>query len=190
MKLNIHLVSHPIIQSLSSSITNQEILAARKNHTLKHLGLFLTYEAIRTWIKSYKLAIKQTKGLKEMTLIDPKESFIIVFNSIQYLGFFHEVQELIPKSRLELINADAINNSKDITIIEPATINSYTKIIIATYQLKSEYILNLVKQMTEKHKISIRRIRVACIVCKTNELIELSQQYSDLNIYTTAIRKT
>ena len=184
MKLNIHIISHPIIQNLSSIIINQTSKSNINNNlSLKQLGLFLLYETIRNWIKTYKLTIQQISHKKEITIADPKESFIIISNTLKYLSLIQDTQFILPNSDLRLIE-DNIHHKNSFELPE---INLNTKIIIITDKIKPKYILNLLNYFLYKKNIQIYQIRLICIQCKTDQLIEISKKHKQLNIYTTKI---
>ena len=186
MKLNIHLVSHPIIQSLSSIATNKPFPSNIVNYTLKQLGLLVTYETIRNWLKTYTLTIRQTNYKKTITIPDPKESYIIIFNQIHCLNLFQDIHLLLPKCELKLINNENIHidNSQSITWPD---INSHSKIIIINYDLELEYVLSVLCKLTCDQQININQIRLTCITCKTSQLVIIGNKYNKLNIYTTKI---
>lgn len=186
MKLNIHLVSHPIIQSLSSITINKPFSPNIINHTLKQLGFFIAYESIRDWVKVYTLTIRQTGRTKTITIIDPKESYTIISNEIRCLNFFQDIQLLLPKCEFELIGRKH-NHKKEDQTTEWPKINQYSKIIIINYDLESEYTLNILRELNCNQEINTDQIRLTCIKCSTNQLITISKQYSKLNIYTTKI---
>lgn len=189
MKLNIHLISHPLIQNLSSTVNNKILPLNITNQTLKYLGLFTIYETFRRWIKVYKLTIKQIQCKKEIVITDPKESFTIIFNDLYYLSMFQEIQLLLPKINLKLIQTNEISTlNKSPSIFKD--INLSTKIIIVNYKIDIYYIQYLVDHCINKENININQIYLICIICHTNQLTQLSKQYDNLTIYTTQIIKT
>jgi uracil phosphoribosyltransferase len=153
---------------------------------LRYLGLLITYEAMRNWLKVYKISIKQTGLHKEIMIIDPKESHVIIFSNLRHLSFFYGVEDLIPKSSFKLIKESEISKINP-TPIELTEINSYTKIIIAAHKLNSEYTINLLNYLTQQHKVKINQIRLTSTTCTSGQLSRLSQEYSHLNIYTAKI---
>lgn len=182
MKLNIHLMSHPVIQHLSSTIIDKQLNSYNTYQILRQLGLLITYETIRNWLRTYKLTIKQIKQEKEIIIIDPKESYIVIFNNIESLSLLQEMQLLIPKIQLELIyNYDIINKNRLIKI------DSYTKIIIINNKIEVGYLVNLLDYLTKNNNVKTNQIRLTCIECETNQLIAISKEYAELNIYTTKI---
>lgn len=186
MKLNIHLISHPIVESLSSSIRDKTLVNTAKKHALKYVGLFIIYETVRNWLKIYRLTIMQNILRKEITVIDPKESYVIIFNDLNQLSFFNEIQEIVPNSRLKLIEEKEIGEN-DNTVSKITKLDSHTKIIIAINQLRSKYILSLLEYLMKNHKTKASQIRLACMTCTTNQLINISNIHSNLDIYTTRI---
>lgn len=188
MKLNIHLMSHPLIKHFSNVIINNRFKTNNNNNyqILKQLGSLITYETIRNWLKTHTLIIKKIKNTQEIIMIDPKESYIIIFNELKYLNFLQDLEVLIPTLSLQLIQQNEIN--KDNSCIKKFhNINAYTKVIIINYNINVEYIINLLNCLTNYNNIKIEQIRLTCIQCDTNQLISISQEYANLNIYTTKI---
>lgn len=188
MKLNIHILSHPIIQSLSNTIIIKQLTSNLINQRLKELGLFIIYETTRNWLKIYNLKIKQITQEKEISIIDPKESYMIIFNNLKHLSLFQETQILLPKVTLKLIDNHDLN-IKNKVLIKIPEINLSTKIIITCYEIEIEYINNLLNYLTKENNININQIRLTCIQCTTDQLVILSKKHAKLNIYTTKIIK-
>ena len=183
MKLNIHIISHPIIQNLSSLIINQAFPPNINNLILKQLGLLILYETTRNWIKTYQLTIKQINYKKEITIIDPKESFIIISNTLKYLSLIQDIQFILPNSYFKLIE----DNNNNVKLNQSLELNHNTKIIMIIYKITLKYILNLLDYFLYKKNIQIHKIRLICIQCETDQLIEISKKHNKLNIYTTQI---
>lgn len=182
MKLNIHVISHPIVQNLSSLTINRSFTSNINNLVLKQLGLLILYETIRNWIKTYKLTIKKISYKKEITIINPRESFIIISNTLQYLSLIQDIQFILPNSKFKLIE-----DNNHINFNQLSKLDDNAKIIIITYKITLKYILNLLDYFLHKKNIQIYKIRLICIKCETDQLIEISKKYNKLNIYTTQI---
>ena len=190
MKLNIHLVSHPLIQNLSN-IADETLIPQNVNYQAsRHLGLFMMYETIRKWIKIYNLTIKQIECKKEVVIIDPKESYLIIFNDIKCFSMFQEVQLLLPKVDLKLIDGKNLEaNTKKALDPTLKRITLYTKVVIVNYDIDIEYTTNVVNLLKQNNDIKLHQISIICIKCATNQLIQLSENnvYKDLTIYTAKI---
>ncbi len=132
---------------------------------MKQLGILTIYETIRNWIKIYKLNIKQKKYEKEITIVDPKESYIIIFNDLKHLSFLNGAQELVPNSNFKLISSEEIDKKEN--IVKLPKINSCTKIIVAVHKLNSKYIKKLlgylIKNKQHKTKSSPHNMHFMCI---------------------------
>ena len=183
MKLNIHLISHPLTQNLSSISSNISSQHSRFNQYLKYLGLFIIYETIRTWTITYNLKIKTNQKEKNFIIIDPKESYTIIFNDLDYLSMLQEIQFILPKMDLKLVkhkNKEALNISH----------NTHHKILIVNDKINVIYVEDIIENLRYTYNIKLNQIRLACIECATTQLIKLSEKYSDLTIYTTKIIDT
>jgi len=180
-------MSHPVIQHLSNIIIDKPFKSYNTYQTLRQLGLLITYETIRDWLTTYKLTIKQTEREKEIILIDPKESYLIILNDLEYLSLLQEIQLLIPKLKLQLIyNYDTINKSKNRNKL--TEIDSYTKIIMINNKIEVGYIINLLDYLTKNNNVKTEQIRLTCIECETNQLVAISKEYAQLDIYTAKIK--
>jgi len=186
MKLNIHLMSHPVIQHLSNTIIDKKFKSDNTYQTLRQLGLLITYETIRNWVRTYKLTIKQIEKEKEVVIIDPKESYLIILNDLESLSLLQEIQLLIPKIKLELIYKYDIGE-KNQYINKLQSVDSYTKIIMINHKIEVGYVINLLDYLTKNNNIKTNQIRLTCIECETNQLLAISKKYAELNIYTTKI---
>ena len=183
MKLNIHVISHPLTQNVSGIISNMSPQHNIFHQYLKYLGLFIIYETIRTWTIIYKLKIKTNRKEKDFVIIDPKESYTIIFNNLDYISMLQEVQFILPKTDLKLVehkNKNKLNFSS----------NTHHKILIVNDRMDVTYIKDLIKELEYNYNIHLNQIRLACIECATTQLIKLSEQYNDLTIYTTKIIET
>jgi uracil phosphoribosyltransferase len=156
------------------------------NQYLKSLGLLIIYETIRTWIKMHKLTIKTTEQEKEIVIIDPKESYTIIFDNLKYVNMVQEIQSILPTMNLKLI--EQTSNRNHLLLELPA--NMHHKILIISYRMDTSLIENILKGLMNKYSIKLEQIRLACIECRTDQLIQISKLYSHLTIYTTKIIET
>ena len=190
MKLRIHHISHPLIQNLYNIIDES---LSPKNITAqatRHLGIFMIYETIRNLVKIYNLTIKQIKSNKDIVIIDPKDNYTIVFNDLEYLSMFQEVQLLLPKVNLKLIPHKDIEKTQAVHCTLE-NIDSYTKVIIVSYDISVQYLNRLIYLFTQRSELNNYQISIICIKCKTTQLLQLSENelYKDSTIYTTKIIK-
>ena len=183
MKLNIHLISHPLTQNLSSISSNISPQYSILNQYLKYLGLFIIYETIRTWTVTYKLKIRTNQKKKDFLIIDPKESYTIIFNNLDYISMLQEIQFILPRIDLKLVKQE---NKEQLNL----SYNTHHKILIVNHKIDVTYVKDLIENLKYTYNINLNQIRLACIECATTQLIKLSEKYSDLTIYTTKIIDT
>nr|YP_009541766.1 uracil phosphoribosyltransferase [Neogoniolithon spectabile]AYR05975.1 uracil phosphoribosyltransferase [Neogoniolithon spectabile] len=181
MKLNIRIVSHPIITYLSNINKYLYLPYNLEKYILSQLGLFLIYESLRDWLLTYRLTIQKLDYQDSITIIDPQESYMIITDQQDSLHFIQEIAYIIPKCKVKVID---LENSLPNELTE---IKTNTKIIIALCQSKIFYLIELIRQLTETNNLNIQHIRVCTIYCKNEDLIQISDRYPKLNIYTTRI---
>lgn len=191
MKANIHVISHPIVQYLSSTTKQNKIISNIKHQLLRQLGLFLIYETIRSWIETYCITIQQINYIKDIAIVDPKESYIILASTDIDLSLIQEAQYLLPRCNTCLINLSHYSSKKEpeSSFLPNQIFNNYTKVIIITPKLNINYIVTTLHNLIYIKNIKIRQIRLACIYCETEKLIEINRKYPKLNIFTTKIEK-
>lgn len=191
MKLNIYTISHPIVQILSNEAQNTNLESNTKNQTYKQLGLFLIYETIRNWLKIYRLQIKQVNFVKEIVVIDPKESYIIMTDINMDLAFIQEASYIVPNCNIGLMNfnkTDTTNLMDSDFSNTLAQINESTKIIVINKYIDVENLSKLMDYLIIIKKIHTTQIRLTCIICEENKLVKISQKYPELKVYTTQVK--
>lgn len=187
MKLNIYLISHPIIKILSNpyTINNNDIYTNQK----KHLTLLLFYEIMRKNLNFKTIHIRQILSLKTIHLPDFHQRNCIITNLSDTYFLISEIQEIIPN--LHIINIDTLSASYDANnrIKEILRCNQMTKNKVTIFEtiLIQNNILQLIEFLTSKLQISIKEVNIACLTCSNQVLKKISEKYPQLNIYTTNI---
>lgn len=190
MKLSIHIISHPIIQYLSSITEQKNLMSSTKHQWFRQLGLLLIYETIRNWLKTYQVSIKKVSYTTDMTITDPKESYVIIADTGINLSLIQEVQYLLPQCHINLISSSSYGSRKEHELNSCAKhLDKNTKIIIISSEIDIDYILGTIHTLIYIQGISIEQIRLTCIKCETEKLIKISQEYPMLNIFTASIKK-
>jgi len=186
MRLNIYIISHPIIQILSSSIIYD------KNNTIssfnyKYLGVLLIYEMMRKNIKTKSIYIKNINSVKKNYYIDQNQKYYMITNLINTYTIISDIKILMPE--IEIIDiknkeniCDKINENNKLNI---GNINN--NIIIFDVILYESSIIELMMYIRQNTKISINNIQIACLACYNQLLDKLGNEYPTLNIYTTKI---
>lgn len=187
MKLNIYLISHPVIKILSSSsiLNDNDIYTNQK----KHVALLLFYEIMRKNLSFKTIHIKQILDLKTIHLADFYQKNCIITNLSNTYFLISEIKEIIPN--LHIINTETLSLNYDVT-------NQIKKILRHDQMIKNNItifetiliqnnILQLIEFLINKLQINIKEINIACLTCSKQALNRISEKYPQLNIYTTNI---
>lgn len=187
MKLNIYIISHPLIQILTTKIISHKSVYSNIPNVYKnyqYLGILLIYEILRKWINISNIYIKKLDYIHEMSIIDNEQKNYVITNIIDNYHMITDIHQIFPQTELQHIN---INNIKSWEKINIHDINSKTNLIILENFLNNENILSLIDYINKIHKINHDCIKIACITCTNKILEKISIEYTDLNIYTTKI---
>nr|AOM64619.1 uracil phosphoribosyltransferase [Riquetophycus sp.] len=190
MRLNVYLISHPIIRKLSTQIRysiSSNYYIQKKYRLLQNIYILLVYEVVRKWMKVNNIYIKNIDNIKELTLFTPKESYLIITNLMNCGNIINEINDLLPKSYIQhldcnqnnIINDNCLDN-EIIHIIQEA------KIIIIDNVLTTST-NKLLHYLTQQKQIEISQIKIICITCNNKVLETIGDKYPLLNIYTTKI---
>nr|YP_010904371.1 hypothetical protein REQ04_pgp005 [Catenella fusiformis]WCH57622.1 hypothetical protein [Catenella fusiformis] len=186
MQLNIYLISHPIINKLSTEI----IYSTSKDncihtHTYSQLNLFLIYEVLRRYIKIQNIYVKHLKYTKEICIFYPKESYLFLANIEEYGSTITNIKTIIPKVHV----IHTIFNSKIKEYIQNSITNiiKKQKIIIIEKLLDNFSIIQLLDYLIIDNNINIDTVKIVCIACTNNILEIIGNKYPSLKIYTTKI---
>nr|WCH56222.1 hypothetical protein [Calliblepharis sp.] len=188
MPLNIYIISHPIINKLSTDI----IYSEKKDnqlytHVYNQINFLLIYELLRKWIKIQNLYIKDIDYIKEISIFDPKESYLLFTNLENCCDIINNLKTIIPK--LYLIHTYTNENKENYIKIHP-NFNydiKNNKIIIMEKILNNYSIINFIDNLINKYQITSTSIKIICIACNNNILKVINNKYSTLEIYTTKI---
>nr|QCI08536.1 hypothetical protein [Spermothamnion repens] len=186
MQLNIYLISHPIIKLLSQTIINNQANEAIMTNSYKQIGLFLTYETTRKWIKIHNIYLKKFNKIQQMTLLDPNRKYYIFTKLSNTYKMLVDIQLFLPN--MTIIDTVYENNivlkNKKINHLFDKT-SKEIKIIIFDNILQESYAIQLIKYLNQY--INTKDIYITCISCYEKTLHIIGQSYPELQIYTTKI---
>nr|QCI07176.1 hypothetical protein [Hypnea pannosa] len=193
MPLNIYIISHPIIHTLSTQI----IYSLQKNNKINEsicneITFLLIYELLRKWIKVKNIYIKDIDQIKEISIFDPKESYILLTNLEKCYNTINHLKILIPKLSLLHIDTykDENHNTKICFHSKQEKNLKNNKIIIVQKILNNNSIINFINELIHQYNIHINSIKIICIVCNKKILENINKKYSNLEIYTSKIINT
>lgn len=187
MPLNIYKISHPLIERLSNKIIHESTAFNKAtNIDYKELGKLLIYEATRKKLKIHKIYIKNLNKTKELCILDPKITYIIITDLIHYHSIVTEIETILPK--IKLSHYDFHKHKLQLnqnTISETITTNH--KIIIITKILDNYYIIDLLNHLLLEKHVKLDQVQIICIACKNKVLNKIGKKYPYLNVYTAKI---
>lgn len=188
MKLNIFLVSHPLIKiftkHLRSNNQYNEINEKIIKSTYKYLGTFLIYEVLRKFLLVKNLYIYKLNYIKEICILDSQQKNYIITDIVTNFDMLIEIEQIFPQTQLQHINLYETNSWENINLQD---INEKTNIIILDKFMKNDNIVKLIEYLNTIKNINTKYIKLACITCTNKILEKISLEYTDLNIYTTNI---
>ena len=177
MQLNIYILAHPIIQTLSNYTTrvkNNNFIYYLKS---QQLGTFIVYEVIRQWIDTNNIYIKKINYFQQLSINNPFESYSIITDLTNSYHIITDIGKLLPQTKFKQI--DKLN----MTI--PYETNE--KIILFEQFLYNYNIIESIDYLKKYQQIDINQIKVACIICNSKILDQIGRTYPNLEIYTTKI---
>nr|QCI05112.1 Uracil phosphoribosyltransferase [Centroceras clavulatum] len=182
MKLNIYILSHPIIQIFNKNIINSKKIKEKTDQS--KITIFLLYEILRKIVKITNIYIYKMNYLQQFSVMDCEQKNYIVTDIVNNLNMLTEVSNTFPQTEIKHFS---FNYENEWNLENFNNINDKTNIIILEKFLESNNILKLIKYFKEIKKIQEKQITITCITCSNQVLEKISQYYNDINIYTTHI---
>nr|YP_010986291.1 uracil phosphoribosyltransferase [Pachymeniopsis lanceolata]WOL37209.1 uracil phosphoribosyltransferase [Pachymeniopsis lanceolata] len=187
MRLNIYIVSHPIIKQLSSQIMNPTLISQNMyNESCKQLGSLMIYEVMRRWMTIQNIYIKQINHIQTICTLKKEESYIILTDLVDSYNFVTDALNLIPGVELQHISLkQKVDN--DHNFIINTNYKKQQKIIIINLHIDNDILINFLDYLTKEKHVKITQIKIICVTCKHQLLEKIGNKYADLSIYTTKI---
>nr|YP_010199086.1 hypothetical protein LK147_pgp005 [Hydropuntia urvillei]UAD88535.1 hypothetical protein [Hydropuntia urvillei] len=183
MRLNIHIIIHPIIQKLTYKIIYQKSSKNPENiDNEKILGMLILYEILRKWLKINNIYIKKFNVLQEKYFTNHLNKYLIISNIIENYNILSYIDKILPKNNLTHVDYD-----KKINLYNCKKELQEHKIIIFEKYIKNYKMIKMIKYLNENNKIKLANIIIVCLTCSNKVLNYIAQKYPKLNIYTTKI---
>ena len=184
MKLNIYVISHPIIQILHNQNNENHIVKALEIKNKSKIMLFLIYEILRKLIDINNIYICKLNHIQKLSIMNSQQENYIITNIINNYNLLQEIYETFPQTNIIHYH---INNNYSNLINNIKNLNEKTNIIIMEQFLMEDNIINLLKYIKNDIKIKEKQITIVCITCTHQILEKISQYYNAINLYTTNI---
>nr|YP_010865176.1 uracil phosphoribosyltransferase [Campylaephora boydenii]WGT74118.1 uracil phosphoribosyltransferase [Campylaephora boydenii] len=180
MKLNIYVISHPIIKLLYHKTYENNIIKFTEKQNESKIMLFLIYEILRKLIDINNIYIHKLNHIQKLSIMNSQQKNYIITNIINNYNLLKEIYETFPQTQISHYNDnDTIDKIKNT--------NDKTNIIIIEKFLVEDKIINLLKYIKNDIRIKEKQITIACITCTHQILEKISQYYTEINLYTTHI---
>jgi uracil phosphoribosyltransferase len=182
MKLNIYIISHPIIKIFSQNSLNNTIELNNKENESR-IMLFLIYETLRKLINIQNIYINKLDHIQKTSVMDYEQKNYIITNIIKNFNLLTEISNKFPQTYVTHYNM----NEDSIMNINNNDLNEKTNILIIEKVLTEDNIINLIQNIKNNMKVKEKQITITCITCTNKILEKISQYYNEINLYTTNI---
>nr|YP_009297070.1 uracil phosphoribosyltransferase [Ceramium japonicum]AOM66413.1 uracil phosphoribosyltransferase [Ceramium japonicum] len=184
MKLNIYIISHPIIKIFSHNIKKNHLKSeSTQDDSESKIMLFIIYEILRKLIYITNIYINKLDYIKHISVMDYQQKNYIITNMVKNFHLLTEIYNKFPHTYITNCN----NNENYTNQIHQYDINDKTNILIVENFLTEDTIIKTIQNIQHDMKIKEKQITIACITC-TNQILEkISQYYNEINLYTTKI---
>lgn len=184
MKLNIYVISHPIIQIFKQNIDKNNKKQSIEDNNESKIILFLIYEILRKLIKITNIYVHKLNYIKQISIMDYQQKNYIITNIVDNFNLLAIIYNTFPQINITHCN---INKNEKWYKKNKHNLNQKTNIIIIEKFLVEDNIINIIQDATNDIKITERQITIACITC-TNQILEkISKYYNNITLYTTGI---
>lgn len=190
MKLNIYIISHPIIQIFNNYITNSHYntennISNKKYHS--QIMMFLIYELFRKTILIQNIYINKLDTIKHLAKMNSMQKNYIFTNIVENFDLISEISTVFPNTKLQHYD---INNINSINNINKYDFNHITNIIIVEKFLEKYDIIKLLEDLINRTHIEEKQIIITCITCNHQIVERIGEKYNHIKLYTTKIIHT
>lgn len=192
MKLNIYLMSHPIIQKIANDLIHKQNINTYYNHknNYSQLGFLIMYEILRKSLLINRIYIKKVNHTKEICTFSNKKSYLIITDLIKWHQIVNKAVNLFPQVTLQHFSLDKYENSSNninISNVIKKINNQNTEIFIIELHLINYSIITILDKLILTNNTQSHLIKIVCITCCNNILNKIGKKYPNINIYTTKI---
>lgn len=195
MRLNVYIITHPIIKQLSNQLKhclyyNKTNQISKNSHLISYLYILLIYEVVRTWLKTSNIYIRNIDYIKPLCIFNSKESYLILTDIMSCNHAIVNIGNILPKVHIQHIDLCITSN---IMINDHYLEDSILEIIqkqkiIIINNILTYSIIQLLDYLIITKNIKITQIRIMCLLCNNNVLEKIGYKYPTLSIYTTKIQ--
>lgn len=190
MKLNIYIISHPIIQIFNNHITQNKYNTSKNiSDNIYHskIMVFLIYELFRKTILIQNIYINKLDTIQHLAKMNSMQRNYVFTNIIENFDIMNEISTTFPQTEIQHYD---INNTINPTDNIKYTFNNITNIIIVEKFLDQYDIIRFLEHLINHVSVDEKQIIIACITCNNQIIERISQKYHHIRLYTTQIINT
>nr|QCI06726.1 hypothetical protein [Gayliella sp.] len=190
MKLNIYIISHPIIQIFNSHITQNKYNTSKNiSDNIYHskIMVFLIYELFRKTILVQNIYINKLDTIKHLAKMNSMQKNYVFTNIIENFDIMNEISTTFPQTEIQHYDT---NNKSNFINITKHNINNIANIIIVEKFLDKHDIIRFLEYLINNINIEEKQIIIACITCNNQIIERISEKYRHIRLYTTQISNT
>lgn len=190
MKLNIYIISHPIIQIFNNHITqNQYNTSSNISDNIYHskIMIFLIYELFRKTILIQNIYINKLDTITHLVKMNSMQKNYVFTNIIENFDIIHEISITFPQTEIQHYNT---NKTSHLIHINKCNFNNIANIIIVEKFLDKYDIIRFLEYLINHINIEEKQIIIACITCNNQIIERISEKYNHIRLYTTQIINT
>ena len=187
MKLNIYVISHPIIQIFNNHITqNQYNNSKNISDNIYHskIMMFLIYELFRKTILIQNIYINKLDTIKHFAKMNSMQRNFVFTNIIENFDMMNEISTTFPQTEIQHYD---INNTNILININKYNFNNIANIIIVEKFLDKYDIIKFLEHLINHINIEEKQIIIACITCNNQIIERIGEKYQNIRLYTTQI---
>ena len=187
MKLNIYIISHPIIQIFNNHITqNQYNTSKNISDNIYHskIMMFLIYELFRKTILIQNIYINKLDTIKYFAKMNSMQRNFVFTNIVDNFDIINEISTTFPQTEIQHYDT---KNTDSFININKYSFNNITNIIIVEKFLDKYDIIKFLEHLINHINIEEKQIIIACITCNNQIIERISEKYQHIRLYTTQI---
>jgi uracil phosphoribosyltransferase len=193
LERRVYVPDHPLIKHWLGVARDVNTPPVLFKTAMTELGRWLTYEAVRYWFPTVETTVNTPLAPCAATLINPEIPIAVIPILRAGLAILDGAQTLLPLSstyHLGLVrNEETLTPSCYLNKL-PETFDPQTRILILEPMLATGGSIMAAMAEVTKRGANPALMRIVSIVASPPALKQLSEQYSELNIYTATIDET
>nr|YP_010337213.1 uracil phosphoribosyltransferase [Pseudoerythrocladia kornmannii]QUE28293.1 hypothetical protein [Pseudoerythrocladia kornmannii]UNJ16798.1 uracil phosphoribosyltransferase [Pseudoerythrocladia kornmannii] len=192
MQLKIYIPRHPLVTHLANLIQSVDMPPNFIKNSVVELSYWMFYEAVKDWLSVINVELNFVEQSNESQLIDPEVNLYAIPIFKSGLLMTEGITKLLSNIKLFYISFQLEN---DFHSISSEDLNYFSLIpkkskflIFDSVVFASDKILSILSAMASKG-IDFDTVRIVFILCTSNVLQDIAEQYPNLTIYSACVKE-